>query len=101
MKFGLREKDLEVLKEILFKPLMNQNVKVWVFGSRARGDHREFSDIDILYSTEKNILPDGLISKIKENLEDSNLPIKVDLVAIDELAASYKDQVLKDRIVVS
>jgi len=38
--------DLEQLREVLRK---NRIGAVWVFGSRARGDHREDSDIDLLH----------------------------------------------------
>lgn len=54
-------------------------VKIGVFGSYARGNNTEKSDIDILYSFEKAI---GLFKLIaaKENLEQK-LNKKVDLVS--------------------
>ena len=48
MKFGLNKSEYKILEELIFSPFRNEGVKVWVFGSRARGDHQKYSDIDIL-----------------------------------------------------
>jgi len=40
----------------------------------------------------------GLLSNIKENLEESNLSYKVDLVKIDNVAKSYLEVILNDRV---
>ena len=99
MKFGLKPEDLELLEELLFSPLRKHHSKIWIFGSRARGDYKPFSDIDILYQIPKNYtitLSD--ISDIKERLEQSNLAYKVDIVNIEDLAESYVEEILKDRV---
>ncbi len=99
MKFGLSEKDWLLLDKILIQPLKKHSVKIWIFGSRARGDHAQFSDIDILYSLPKGAtLPPGLLFSIKDDLEESNLPYKIDLVSEAEMAKSYLPSVLQDRI---
>lgn len=99
MKFGLSDKQLKILENIVVSPLKNWEVKVWIFGSRARGDFKEFSDIDLLYELPKDIeLPDSFIFKIISEIEDSDLIYKIDLVNIADLAESYKSSVLKDRI---
>jgi predicted nucleotidyltransferase len=99
MNFGLSELEFKILDDILLKPLKNKGAKVWIFGSRARGTQKPFSDIDIMYAISSNIvLPDGFLFEIKEKLDDSNLPFKVDLVDEKEIAQSYKPGALKDRI---
>ncbi|HEY8270626.1 MAG TPA: nucleotidyltransferase domain-containing protein [Pseudobdellovibrionaceae bacterium] len=97
MKFGLKKEHWELVQLKLLAPLKQQKSKVWIFGSRARGDFKEFSDLDVLYQAEVP-LPPGLLSRIKEDLEESRLPIKVDLVAKEELASSYLENVSKDLI---
>jgi predicted nucleotidyltransferase len=102
MKFGLTSEEFKILEEILFKPLKVHSARVWIFGSRARGDQKKFSDIDVLYSLkEEESLPSGLLFEIKDRLENSDLPYKVDLVEEKDLAKSYRENVLRDRVEVS
>ncbi len=68
----------------------------WVFGSRARGDFKPFSDIDILISFSKN-LPSMLVALIQGTLEESDLPFDVDLVLEEQLLEEYKTSVLRER----
>ncbi len=99
MKFGLEEKHLHQLENLLFVPLKEAGFKIWIFGSRARGDHRPYSDIDFLIERSNEVKNfSSLISTLKEALEESSLPYKVDLVDIRDLAESYKEKVLKERI---
>lgn len=99
MRYGLTESQWQQLNELLITPLKKYNAQIWVFGSRARGDYHKFSDIDILFSLPEGIhLPPGYVSKIKDSLEESDLPYKVDIVNDKELAASYRDDVYKERI---
>lgn len=95
MIFGLSTEDYQMILNLAVIPLQKQGARVWIFGSRARGDHRPFSDIDILYSLSKD-LPPGYLAQIIEDLEESRLPIKVDLVRDIDMAKSYRDNVLKD-----
>jgi predicted nucleotidyltransferase len=96
--FGLSPSDFEILNNILIEPMKQCSVEVYVFGSRAAGKNHPFSDIDILY-----VLPGGdakspNISEIKESLEESGITIKVDLVELKDLASSYRDRVLRERV---
>ncbi len=97
MKFGLTEKEFSTLNTLLLTPMRSKGAEIWIFGSRARGDHKKFSDIDILYDSKSQELSYD-VSCMKESLEDSDLPYKVDIVDLKYLADSYKTSVLKDRI---
>lgn len=97
MKFGLSDQQYEILEKLLIQPMHSHEVELSVFGSRARGTHHPFSDIDILYKEDSNNpLPADILSQIKENLENSNLSIKVDLVSESNLANSYRESVQMD-----
>jgi uncharacterized protein len=99
MKFGLDLKHFQLLEKLVINPLKNSGFKIWIFGSRARGDHRPYSDIDLLYQfPEQSTDFSRLISRLKEELEESSLPYKVDLVDINDLAESYKQNILRDRV---
>lgn len=96
LNFGLSDKDWNILETVAINPLKSAGGQVWIFGSRARGSHREFSDVDLLYSLKNPTT--GLLGKIAMELEESNLAVKVDLVAESELASSYRDNVMRDRV---
>ncbi|MGE3975807.1 MAG: nucleotidyltransferase family protein [Bdellovibrionales bacterium] len=97
MKFGLSLQDWDTVEKFAILPLKKLGAKVFVFGSRARGVHRKFSDLDLMYEIINK--PElHIIGKIKDDLVDSSLPIKVDLVDLDELADSYKGSALSERV---
>lgn len=95
MKFGLSESQFDLLTQLAIQPVKEAGGRIWIFGSRARGDHQPFSDIDLLLELPASA---KIVGKITEALEESRLPFKVDLVLIDELAESYREGVLKERI---
>ena len=96
---GLTQAENELLEHLAIRPLKEMGCEVWVFGSRARGDHRKFSDIDLLFKLPVGqTLPHGFVSELHEALEESNLVYKVDLVEEKDLAESYRDGVFKNRV---
>jgi uncharacterized protein len=99
MKYGLTDQQLSLLSDLVISPLKAHGATVWIFGSRARGDHKPFSDIDIMFKPQTGKeLPSGFLSRLREDLEESRLPFKVDLVDLNEMAESYKDGALGDRL---
>lgn len=77
-------------------PLKNQGATVWVFGSRARGDHQEYSDLDLMVSARDDIA--AHVSKIQEVLEQENFPFTVDIVESKNFAESYQDSFDRDKV---
>lgn len=99
MKFGLTEEEFSILNSAVIQPLKEKNCTVWIFGSRARGDFKNFSDIDLLYAAPPlSKLTPGFYGLLKEAADRSRLNYKVDLVNVEDLAQSYRESVLKDRI---
>lgn len=98
-KFGLEEKDFLLLKDLVLKPLKDMGAKTFVFGSRARGDYKAFSDIDILFEFSNDKAKEAAkLYLLKSAIEESHFPYKVDFVEMKELAPSYKEQILKEKI---
>ena len=69
---------VEDLKKFLKDFFKNKKVKVYLFGSRERGDNTPFSDVDIGFLASRDI--SDKLTILKEILEESNFPYKVDLV---------------------
>lgn len=82
-KFGINDKNLKLILETLRS--YPQIAKVVVFGSRAMGNFKVGSDIDIaLFSKTKIDLP--LLAKIKGHLEDEiPTPYLFDLVVYEDI----------------
>ena len=65
--------------------------KVYLFGSRARGTNDQGADIDLALDNKKAIKLEDLF-KIKEKIEESTIPLFVDLVDIN----SANEAILKE-----
>ncbi len=90
LKYGLPETDL---KRII--TLLQQNPKIkkiTLFGSRAKGNFKEGSDIDIALIGNNLLLNDILDATIE--LEKLNLPFRFDLIIYDRI----KEEALKEHI---
>lgn len=99
MRFGLSDSQFIILEDLLIKPLKAKNAKLYVFGSRARGNNHPFSDIDVLFIEDPDSPIDPVfISILSESIENSNLAIKVDLVNSKNLASAYLPSVERDKI---
>lgn len=100
MKFGLQNKDYLFIKETFNRTFSiitkSDDVKIWCFGSRARGDYKKFSDLDLMIESEKDCQQQ--IGTVNAIFEESALPIKVDIIQLQDFAKSYKANFLKDRV---
>ncbi len=96
MKFGLSEPQFQYIQETVVAPLKNKGASIWIFGSRARGDHTEFSDLDFMVESKEDI--STLVSNIQETLENGNFPYKVDIVQSKDFAESYRENFEKDKV---
>lgn len=99
MKFGMTNEQYSLLEALVIEPLKSYNCKVYIFGSRARATNHPHSDVDLLYALANKVeLPIGFLSKIKEDIENSRFPFIVDFVNENELAESYRESILSNRI---
>lgn len=74
---GLSNKQLILIRDIIreFAPAVES---VSLFGSRASGSHRSYSDIDmVLYGN----IEESTVDRLWTCFHESNLPYKVDLIA--------------------
>jgi len=74
------------------------SAKIYLFGSRARGDHTERSDIDIAIDLGRE-MEIREIAKARGVLEGLNLPWKIDVVDMRSISDVMKECVLKEGII--
>lgn len=69
--------------------------RVWLFGSRARGDHLERSDIDLAIEAPAMAELDWL--RIKLDFEDeAPTLLLIDLVRLDDAPKDLREQILEE-----
>lgn len=92
------EEFLEKFKEMVISLLKGKRCKVYLFGSRARGDFKRHSDVDIAVS--------GLSEKefrkfrwqLEDKLEESIVPFEADILNFDLLPEEMKEIIKKEGI---
>jgi predicted nucleotidyltransferase len=72
---------------------------VFLFGSRARGEYRRSSDIDIGFSGLSDMSFTRVRDHLLSELEDSLIPHHVDLVNIDATSREFQDAAMQKVIV--
>lgn len=75
MKFGLSEKTIISINSVFKK--YNSIEKAILYGSRAKGNYKKGSDIDLTLFSQDNSYT--LLSKIMVDLDDLLLPYGIDL----------------------
>ncbi len=92
MRYGLKEKELDIIVNILQKHIHDNDVVI--FGSRSRGDFHRTSDIDLAITAKISATE---LAKLRTLFEESSLIYTVDLVAIDSITStSFKESINKD-----
>lgn len=82
------------IKQTVYKYLP-ADYKVFIFGSRARGTNRKYSDVDIgLKGPQKISLK--TIFRLKEEFFDSNIPYMVDVADFSGEETSFKKLAVKN-----
>ena len=70
---------------------------VWVYGSRVSGTARENSDLDLVVFVSSDQIK--AVSDLKEALEESNLPFRVDLFTWNEVPESFRKNIQREHVV--
>ena len=77
-----------IIKSVLKKHI-SADTQVFVFGSRAKNNARPYSDLDLLLRANKP-LSMQLLANLAFDLEESDLPYKVDLVDWMSISDTFK-----------
>ena len=72
---------------------------VWAFGSRAKWKAKEYSDLDLAIITDQPLSLD-VSASLSEDLSESDLPYKVDVVDWATTSESFRKIIERDKVVV-
>lgn len=95
MIFGLTDHEYRYIEMQVLVPVEARGGQVFCYGSRARGDYRQFSDLDLMIEAGNDL--SALLGEIQEQLIQSNFPYKVDLVEFRTFADAYKPGYMRDK----
>ena len=84
-----------VLLALLEKHL--PSTRVWVYGSRARFTARRSSDLDMVVFARSG--QKRQIGDLREALEQSDLPFRVDLFVWDDMPEMFRKKIESDHII--
>lgn len=77
--------------------LGEHDAAVWLFGSCARGEARQHSDIDIAILPHDQ-LPSGFFAELAADFEESTIPYDVDLVDLRAADPALAEEVRREGI---
>lgn len=74
------------------------DVTVWAFGSRVNGNAKPHSDLDLVLKTAA-ALPQQQLFALQDALEESDLPIKVDVLDWQHISPDFQQHILQHYLV--
>jgi len=92
-----RKQAIEELRHMVHEALGEHDAAVWLFGSCARGDARQHSDIDIAILL-RDDLPPGFFAELAADFEESGIPYDVDLVDLRRADAALVEEVHREGV---
>lgn len=93
---GLRPEHETIVRDILTKHLP-PGVSVRVFGSRAKGTAKPYSDLDLALKGDSR-LSMALLADVADAFSDSDLPFRVDVVDWRSTAPAFQAVIDRDGV---
>jgi predicted nucleotidyltransferase len=93
----LLEKALNELRTLILSELLGTGAEVFLYGSAASGGFSRTSDVDIAIEGFGK-LPRGKLAHIREQVEMSHIPYRVEIVLLDEADEAFREKVRSEGI---
>ncbi len=88
---------LDQIRAIASRILAPYDVDLYLFGSRARGDARLASDIDLALEP-KGALPSKALLQLADEFEESTVPVRVDVFDLRHAGVELRANVMHEGI---
>lgn len=94
----MENKYLEKIRQMVLNFMKDEPAKIYLFGSWARGEQQKNSDVDIAveYKTDSNRKK---IFALRELLEESSIPYRVDVVDLNFSSSALIEEIKKDGLI--
>jgi uncharacterized protein len=92
---AVRTRAIEELRRMVLDALGDHDAEVWLFGSCARDEVMQHSDIDVAVLAHEE-LPSSLLTELSADIEDSSIPYNVDLVDLRHASLSLVEEVRRE-----
>lgn len=90
-------RDLDTVRSILHCHVPNH--EVWAFGSRVRWTAHTYSDLDLAIRSVSPI-PTSILSALREEFSESNLPMKVDVLDVASVDEKFRKLIEEEYAVI-
>jgi len=90
----MEDRHMKLVKNILSQ----YPYSFYAFGSRAKGNPKKFSDLDVCFF---DSIPLHIQSKIEEDFENSDLPYKVDFVDWNKCSEDFRKSIQPDLVLIT
>jgi predicted nucleotidyltransferase len=88
--------EIAIVRDIL-RAHLPSGTRAWVFGSRATGSARQYSDLDLALEAD-TLLGFAVLGDVAEALSESDLPYKVDVVDLRSADPAFRAIVEPDMV---
>jgi len=88
---------LAEVRRIVSVHLRPEEADVYLFGSWARDDIRQHSDIDVAIQPREAFNP-GCLPHLRDALEESHVPYAVDVVDLTAVEGPFRDRVMREGV---
>jgi uncharacterized protein len=92
-----RRQALEELRQMVLDALGDYQAEVWLFGSCARDEVRQHSDVDIGILP-RDELPSNFFAELAADIEESPIPYDVDVVDLRRAAPALVEEVRREGV---
>ena len=86
---------LEIIRAVLSDRIPNN--RVWIFGSRAGGVPKPYSDIDLVI-IDPPAVAENTFALMKLDFEESNLPFRVDVCVWSQIPTSLQQSIQSSHV---
>ena len=93
---NLNTKYISILNQIF--DTYCKNAEIWAYGSRVNGDCHNGSDLDLVVVSYNE--PGKNLSELKQLINESDIPILVDISEFDALPKSFQNEIQRNKIII-
>lgn len=88
---------VQAVRNLVLDELRDIQARVYLFGSWARGTPKRTSDVDVAVEPLAT-LPAGTLARLRERLEESHIPYRVEVVDLSQADEDFRQRVKEDGV---